>query len=138
MKNNKILLYSLFAIISTIINLISQRLILLISTNNLFFLLAIFIGTLNGLILKFYLDKKWIFSNTVKNTKRNIFQFSLYSLMGIITTLIFWGTETIFWLIWQNENMRELGAVLGLSLGYSIKYNLYKRFVFNQKKFRRI
>ena len=138
MKNNKILLYSLFAIISTIINLISQRLILLISTNNLFFLLAIFIGTLNGLILKFYLDKKWIFSNTVKNTKRNIFQFSLYSLMGIITTLIFWGTETIFWLIWQNENMRELGAVLGLSLGYSIKYNLDKRFVFNQKKFRRI
>ena len=138
MKNNKILLYSLFAIISTIINLISQRLILLISTNNLFFLLAIFIGTLNGLILKFYLDKKWIFSNTVKNTKRNIFQFSLYSLMGIITTLIFWGTETIFWLIWQNENMRELGAVLGLSLGYSIKYNLDKRFVFNQKKFRKI
>ena len=138
MKNNKILLYSLFAIISTIINLISQRLILLTSTNNLFFLLAIFIGTLNGLILKFYLDKKWIFSNTVKNTKRNIFQFSLYSLMGIITTLIFWGTETIFWLIWQNENMRELGAVLGLSLGYSIKYNLDKRFVFNQKKFRRI
>ena len=58
--------------------------------------------------------------------------------MGILTTLIFWGTETIFWLIWQNENMRELGAVLGLSLGYSIKYNLDKRFVFNQKKFRRI
>ena len=56
--------------------------------------------------------------------------------MGILTTLIFWGTETIFWLIWQNENMRELGAVLGLSLGYSIKYNLDKRFVFNQKKFR--
>ena len=138
MKNNRVLLYSLFAIISTIINLITQRLILLISTNNLFFFLALFIGTLNGLILKFYLDKKWIFSNTVKNTKRNIFQFSLYTLMGIITTLIFWGTEIIFWLIWQNENMRELGAVLGLSLGYSIKYNLDKRFVFNQKKFRKI
>ena len=42
MKNKKILLYALFAIIATIINLISQRLILSISTNNLFFFLAIF------------------------------------------------------------------------------------------------
>ena len=118
------------------INLLTQRLILFRSTNNFFFFLALFFGTLNGLIVKFYLDKKWIFSDKIKNTKKTVFQFSLYTLMGILTTLIFWGTETIFWLIWQNENMRELGAVLGLSLGYSIKYNLDKRFVFNQKKFR--
>ena len=136
MSKNRILLYTLFAIISIMINLLTQRLILLRSTNDFFFFLALFFGTLNGLIVKFYLDKKWIFSDKIKNTKKTVFQFSLYTLMGILTTLIFWGTETIFWLIWQNENMRELGAVLGLSLGYSIKYNLDKRFVFNQKKFR--
>ncbi len=53
--------------------------------------------------------------------------------MGIFSTLIFWSTETIFWLIWGTNNMREIGALIGLSLGYVIKYNLDRRFVFNKK-----
>jgi putative flippase GtrA len=50
--------------------------------------------------------------------------------MGIVTTAIFWSTETAFWLIWETHTMRELGAVLGLSLGYVVKYALDRRFVF--------
>ncbi|MDC1270063.1 GtrA family protein, partial [Amylibacter sp.] len=38
--------------------------------------------------------------------------------------------ETAFWLVWQTYAMRELGAVLGLSIGYVVKYNLDRRFVF--------
>jgi putative flippase GtrA len=48
----------------------------------------------------------------------------------VITTLIFWGTETLFWLTWGTDLMRETGAVIGLAVGYVIKYNLDKRFVF--------
>ena len=46
--------------------------------------------------------------------------------MGIISKIIFWGTKTIFWVIWESEKMRELGAILGLTLGYIVKYKLDK------------
>ena len=52
--------------------------------------------------------------------------------MGIFSTIIFWGTEYIFWIIWRQENMRELGAILGLIIGYIIKYKLDKKYVFNK------
>ncbi len=50
--------------------------------------------------------------------------------MGLVTTAIFWGTETAFWLIWGTDLMREVGAVLGLSVGYVTKYLLDRRYVF--------
>lgn len=52
--------------------------------------------------------------------------------MGLVTTAIFWGTETAFWLLWQTDAMRELGAVLGLTVGYVVKYRLGRRFVFRE------
>ena len=61
-------------------------------------------------------------------------RFSLYTAMGIITTAIFWSIETIFWLFWQTDAMRELGAVIGLSIGYVVKYNLDRRYVFTNIK----
>ena len=33
--------------------------------------------------------------------------------MGVVTTAIFWGTETAFWVIWHTDLAREAGAVLG-------------------------
>ena len=53
--------------------------------------------------------------------------------MGIVSTVIFWGTESIFWIIWRKENMRELGAIFGLTIGYILKYRLVKRYVFNKE-----
>ena len=131
--NKKVFLYSIFAIIATLSNLYTQRLILSISKTNLFFILAIFSGTLVGLLVKFFLDKKFIFFKKNKKYKNNSVIFSLYSLMGIISTSIFWGTESIFWIIWGNEKMREIGAILGLTLGYIVKYKLDKYYVFNQR-----
>jgi putative flippase GtrA len=54
--------------------------------------------------------------------------------MGLVTTAIFWGTETAFWMIWHTGMMRELGAVLGLLVGYVVKYNLDRRFVFTDRR----
>lgn len=51
-------------------------------------------------------------------------------MMGLATTAIFWGAELAFRAIWRTEMMRDLGAVLGLALGYFAKYRLDKRFVF--------
>ena len=132
-KSKKLFLFVFFAAISTLLNLLTQRVILFFHKTNLFFLIAIISGTLVGLVIKFFLDKNYIFldnNNDSFNLKK---QFGLYSLMGTFSTIIFWATESIFWIIWRSENMRELGAVLGLTVGYIIKYRLDKRYVFSKE-----
>ena len=125
---NLIFRYSLFAILATCSNLVSQRLVLGLGNSDVIFIIALLVGTFVGLFLKYILDKRWIFKDTSTGIQGK--KFSLYTAMGIVTTLIFWGVETTFWLIWQSNAMRELGAVIGLSIGYTIKYGLDRRFVF--------
>ncbi len=131
-KRRKLFLYVIFAGFAIAVNLLTQRLVLSINESNLIFFAALFSGTTFGLIVKYFLDKKWIFLDKRKGLKYQSGKFGIYTLMGIFSTVIFWGFETIFWVIWQKENMRELGALIGLCIGYSIKYRLDKRFVFNQ------
>lgn len=50
--------------------------------------------------------------------------------MGVFTTFIFWGVEISFDYFFKNNNAKYLGAVIGLSIGYLIKYFLDKNFVF--------
>ena len=122
--------YSLFAVIATISNLATQRLFLLLDKSFIFFGLAVFAGTIVGLVVKYILDKRWIFYDRSETLTDQGSKFMLYTFSGIFTTAIFWGTETIFWLIWQTQLMRELGAIIGLGIGYIVKYNLDRKFVF--------
>ena len=122
--------YVFFAILATAANLIVQRIVLLAKAGMVGFVLAMLAGTLAGLLLKYVLDKKWIFYDRGTGLKTHQKKFALYSLMGLATTGIFWGTETTFWFVWQTDLMRELGAILGLTIGYVVKYNLDRRFVF--------
>ena len=50
--------------------------------------------------------------------------------MGVFTTAIFWSTELAFHLIFQSAELRYLGGIIGLAIGYLTKYELDKRFVF--------
>jgi len=122
--------YIVFAIISTIVNLLFQYLSFEIYDGFLALYLAMFLGTLAGLVLKYILDKKYIFFHTPKSKKDDGKKFLLYSLMGLFTTFIFWGFEIGFDYLFQDENAKYLGAVIGLSIGYIVKYNLDKKFVF--------
>ena len=122
--------YTLFAILATIVNLGTQRLVFLLGTENHIFLAAMGLGTLTGLVTKYYLDKRWIFADRDTGLRQIQRQFLLYMLMGGATTAVFWTIETAFWLIWKSGLMRDLGAVIGLTIGYVIKYHLDKRFVF--------
>ena len=131
-KRIKLFFYIIFALLSSFVNLTTQRIVLFFNKSNLFFFIALLLGTIFGLIIKYFLDKKWIFSDKTKGMKYQSIKFGKYTLMGVFSTIVFWGTETLFWLIWQNEKMREIGAIIGLSMGYIIKYKLDKRFVFNQ------
>lgn len=125
-----VLRYSLFAALAVVANLAAQRLVLLWGEGPVHFALAVFVGTAVGLVVKYALDKRWIFYDTATGLAAQGRQFSLYTAMGLVTTAIFWGTETAFWLIWQTHFAREAGAVLGLAVGYVVKYHLDRRFVF--------
>lgn len=126
--------YILFAVISTLFNLLFQYFSFGIYEGVGSLYIAMFFGTLAGLIVKYVLDKKFIFYHEVENKKDDAKKFALYSLMGVFTTIIFWGTEIAFDTFSQNPNAKYLGAVIGLSIGYVIKYFLDKKFVFIYKE----
>ena len=125
-----VLRYAFFTVLATLANLATQRGLLWFGDSGAVFGLALAAGTIVGLVLKYILDKRWIFGDMSVGVKAHSKRFSLYTAMGLVTTAIFWGMETAFWLVWQTDAMRELGAVLGLSIGYVVKYNLDRRFVF--------
>jgi len=101
--------------------------------HELVFLLAIITGTTAGLVIKYMLDKKWIFDYQTLNFREDTRIFFLYSLMGIFTTIVFWGTETIFYIYFKFDGSQYVGATIGLSFGYYLKYLLDKKYVFTKK-----
>ena len=126
--------YAGFAVLATLANLGAQRLVLAgeVAVTPGRLVLAMAVGTAVGLILKYILDKRWIFYDQTTGARAQGAQFALYTAMGLVTTAIFWITETAFWLIWATDTAREVGAVLGLSVGYITKYLLDRRYVFRQ------
>ena len=126
--------YIIFAVISTLFNLLFQYFSFGLYNGFGSLYVAMFLGTLAGLIVKYVLDKKFIFYHEVKDKKDDAKKFALYSLMGVFTTIIFWGTEIAFDYFSQDPNAKYLGAVIGLSIGYVIKYFLDKKFVFIYKE----
>ncbi len=142
--------YALFAIISIIANFSTQQLCLFLLDSFMFFkgfknvsilgifnfnlvlMAAIIMGTLVGLIIKYILDKKYIFNYEAKSKSEDTGKFIIYSFMGIFTTAIFWTFELAFDSIFDHQYAKYLGGLIGLTIGYIIKYNLDKRFVFNK------
>lgn len=121
----------MFAGVATLANLGVQRIVL--AERSGWYVLALMAGTATGLVVKYVLDKQWIFFDGLQNLSNETRKFSLYTLTGVGTTVLFWGSETLFWVIGQTQTMREIGAVLGLTAGYFIKYNLDCRYVFQRR-----
>lgn len=126
------LLYGLFAALAILVNIGSQQFVLMIYQGPLSIYPAILAGTATGLIFKYVMDKRYIFNFYSKDLSEDMSTFGLYTATGIATTLLFWATELAFDWIFGTLTARYTGAVLGLSVGYVIKYQLDKRFVFAQ------
>ncbi|MBY8974428.1 GtrA family protein [Rhodobacteraceae bacterium NNCM2] len=125
-------LYALFAVIAAAVNLAFQRLSLSLYDQAYGLAIAIGVGTMAGLVVKYVLDKRWIFADFSTGMSAHTKRFGLYTLMGVVTTAIFWGTEVAFYEYWGTDRMREVGAIIGLTIGYVVKYQLDRRYVFNQ------
>ena len=124
--------YLIFAIISTVVNLLAQYSSFLFYDGFLALYFAMFFGTLAGLIVKYILDKKFIFFYETKDTKDNAKKFFMYSFMGIFTTALFFMFEIGFDYFIDSSNAKYIGAIVGLSIGYLVKYNLDKKYVFKE------
>ncbi|WP_374442882.1 GtrA family protein [Pseudomonas panipatensis] len=124
------LYYVLFALIATGFNIGAQDISVRIYTGPLSILLSVILGTAVGLIAKYILDKRYIFLFKTRNTLHDGQVFALYSIMGLATTAIFWGFEFTFQYLFDSKEMRYLGGIIGLAIGYIVKYHLDKKFVF--------
>jgi putative flippase GtrA len=125
--------YALGALAATLINLMTQWISFHLYRGVGELIIGILSGTAMGLVSKFLFDKFWIFDNRSLGLSENLHKFGYYTLTGVFTTVIFWGTEAAFALIGEHRFMRYVGAAIGLSIGYIVKYHLDFRFVFRAK-----
>ena len=122
--------YTLFVVISTVINISSQMLSIWLYKGPYSVEFSILIGTTVGLPLCYILEKRYIFNSTSQNLLHNGKLFVFYSAMGVITTPIFWGTEYALHLIYDLDFMRYVGGIIGLAAGFYVKCQLDKKYVF--------
>lgn len=124
------LTYALLALLATLANIGTQDLAMRLYGGPHALVLAMAAGTGAGLVLKYALDKRYIFRFRARSLGHDSRTFALYTAMGLATTAVFWSVELAFHWLYATPGMRYLGAALGLALGYVIKYYLDKRYVF--------
>ena len=122
--------YGLFAVCSMVLNLGSQWVVKEMVVGPLAIYPAILVGTATGLIVKYVLDKRYIFFFATRDKRHDLSTFLLYTVMGVFTTGVFWGTELLFHFAFPDPGSAYLGGLLGLSIGYTAKYFLDRRWVF--------
>ncbi|KQQ18919.1 GtrA family protein [Rathayibacter caricis DSM 15933] len=123
-------LYVVFAIVATAVNLGTQILLEHLLTGEWATVIAVLAGTLTGVVAKYVLDKRWIFRHETVNAAHGVKTFFLYGVMSGVTTLIFWGFEFGFDALFGTDAARYTGAVIGLAIGYAAKYFLDKNVTF--------
>lgn len=124
------IVYALLALIATAANIGTQILVMRGYSGPFAVMLALAIGTGVGLVIKYILDKRYIFRFRARDVAHDSKTFALYTLMGLATTVIFWGFELGFDHLFDTPQMRYLGGIVGLLIGYLTKYYLDKRYVF--------
>jgi putative flippase GtrA len=125
--------YILFAVLATLLNLSAQETAVRTYDGSFATYLAMAFGTLTGLVSKYLLDKKYIFQLITTSHREDLRKFTLYGLTGVATTAIFWGFELGFDTLIGGKIARYTGAIFGLFIGYGVKYQLDKRYVFERQ-----
>ena len=129
--------YTLFAVLATGVNLFVQRLTGLLFEGSFAIYIRMASGTAAGVIIKYLLDKRFIFYYTPPSRRHEALKFLIYTSFSVVTTLVFWITELIFHWIFDFPGAEYIGGALGLTIGYTLKYQLDKRFVFTDRTDRR-
>ncbi|MBK3808790.1 GtrA family protein [Paraburkholderia aspalathi] len=126
------IVYAILAVIATGANIGAQDISLRLYSDTYSVFISVAVGTIVGLVVKYALDKKYIFSFKPENAAHDAKTFIVYTSMGLITTAIFWSFEFGFNHIFHTKEARFVGAIIGLSIGYVSKYLLDRKFVFGK------
>lgn len=124
------LLYVLFAAIATAANILTQEAVVRLAPFERSLAWSIAAGTIVGFAVKYVLDKVYVFADAYVAPAQEARKIVLYGAFSVLTTIIFWGFELAAWAIWQTSFAKYAGAILGLAIGYALKFALDSRFVF--------
>lgn len=124
--------YVLFAIAAGATNLLTQAVVFRLAPIEPL-AASILAGTVIGFIVKYVLDKRWIFFDDYNGVRQEVSKVVLYGLFSVVMTLLFWAFEIVFLMIGGTETAKYSGAAIGLAIGYVLKYLLDKKITFNQK-----
>lgn len=91
---------------------------------------ALLMGTGVGFVVKYLLDKRFVFFDASGSHTEEARKVALSGLFSVATTGLFWISELGCFAVWGTREAQYAGAILGLGLGYAVKYGLDRRFVF--------
>ena len=124
--------YVSFAIIAGAMNLMTQAIVFGLAPVQPL-AASILAGTAVGFMVKYILDKRWIFFDDYDGAAQEVRKIFLYGSFSVAMTLVFWGFEIAFFEIGGTQTAKYTGAVIGLSIGNFAKYLLDRGITFNQK-----
>ncbi|CAH2407825.1 GtrA family protein [Mesorhizobium escarrei] len=121
--------YAAFAVIATAANLLLQEATVRAAPFFTLFV-SITVGTVGGFVVKYVLDKNYIFFDPFEGRYQEARKVTLYGVFSVLTTIISWAFEIGFWHIWGTSFAKYSGAILGLAIGYVTKFALDSRYTF--------
>lgn len=124
--------YVVFAIIAGATNLVTQAIVFGLAPVQPL-AASILAGTGVGFVVKYILDKRWIFFDDYDGAAKEVRKIVLYASFSVAMTLVFWGFEVTFFVLGGDNLAKYTGAVIGLAIGNFAKYLLDRAFTFNPK-----
>lgn len=124
--------YLVFAVVATGINFAFQSVSLAVYAGRYGLMISIVCGTGAGFLVKYVLDKYFIFFDRTTAAAQEARKLMLYGVTAVGTTLVFWSFELAFWTMFGMAIAKYTGAAIGLGIGYIFKYRLDRRFVFSE------
>ncbi len=81
--------YAIFALMAIAANIGAQDLVIRIYNGSSNILASVVVGTGIGLVVKYILDKRYIFGFRARSVVHDTQTFALYTIMGLATTILF-------------------------------------------------
>ncbi len=122
-----VILYVVFAAFAICLNMFVQNLMFALWPLGGAIFVAMPVGAGVALLTKYFLDRRYVFASERSASR---IEFLKYALTGGFITAVFFVTEYAIWIIYQTDYARNVGIVIGMTVGYTLKYVLDRHFIF--------
>lgn len=132
-RGRALTLYVLFAGAAVGLNVLVQRLVFAVYHGPQTIVVAMVVGAGVALTAKYFLDRKWVLGVRHAADEEEIIK---YAMAGATITLVFFAFQYTIWIFYQTDLARDIGIVLGMAVGYLIKFLIDRKFVFVESRSR--